>query len=82
MRQLTSPGGKPSRLEYVRHRVPDNELRPFGVPNHIVPSAPSRIEEIEFDAKSSALVNVLKVPFLNLLRPPFKVPAHTVPSLL
>jgi len=52
--------GYPSRDVKTLHLFLENMARPLGVPNHIVPSGPSAIEETVFDGKPFAMEKVLK----------------------
>src|SRR5258708_23399835 len=81
-RQFTSGEGKPSTVVYVLHWPFAKELSPLGVANHIAPSRVSRMDETVFEPRPLVVVYVVKCPSLNLLTPPFSVPAHTKPSRL
>src|ERR1700761_6171026 len=81
-RQLTSGELKPSWREYVRQLPFDSSLTPFGVPNHIVPSSDSAMEETVSDARPFAEVYVLNRPSRRALTPPLRVPAQMVPFRL
>src|SRR5579864_7593387 len=47
--------GNPSRDVKTLHLFPENLTRPFGVPNHIVPSGLSAIEVMVFEGKPFAV---------------------------
>src|ERR1700758_3839412 len=47
--------GNPSREVKTLHLFLEYATRPFGVPNHIVPSGPSAIEMMVFDGKPFAV---------------------------
>jgi len=64
-RQFTLLEGSPSPVANVVQCPRDNELRPFGVANQIVPSRVSRIAETVFDARPSAVENVTNLPSLT-----------------
>src|SRR5215831_15186324 len=81
-RQFTLPGGKPSMLLYWAQVPFEIELRPFAVPNHIVPSELSRIQVTALEVSVLPAVKVVNLPSLNLLRPRLVLPAQTVPSRL
>src|SRR5215813_2233428 len=80
-RELTSYGN-PSLPEYECQRLFEKALNPRGVANHIAPSRVSRIDEIVFEIRPFAVVNVSNFPFLIRVRPALSVPAQIVPLRL
>src|SRR3954468_10920255 len=81
-RQFTSSDGSPSWSKWTLHFPFDSALRPFGVPNHIVPSWPSRIDETVFETSPFAVVYEVNRPSFSLLMPRLRIPAQTDPSRL